>query len=144
MSVFCDSSALVKLYADEHESNTIRSLAEFVVSQLARVEIPAALWRKRRTGELSFQRASVLAQEFEWDWSGERRGAGRFAVVGLTGEILESASHALAVHPLRASDAIQLASALAARAADPGLVEFACFDDRLVTAARAEGFRPIP
>lgn len=76
---------------------------------------------------------------FEWDWV-----QGAAAVVGLTDGILGSAARLVAAYPLRACDAMQLASALAAREADPSLIEFACFDGTLGDAARAEGFRVVP
>jgi hypothetical protein len=82
----------------------------------------------------------VLAEAFEWDWLD----AERFVVVAVADEILESAARALARHPLRAYDAVQLATALVARAADPDLDSFACFDEGLAAAARIEGFRVRP
>jgi len=45
---FLDSSALVKRYADEPGADLVRSLSPCVVSAIARVEVPAALWRKHR------------------------------------------------------------------------------------------------
>jgi len=45
----------------------------------------------------------------------------------------------LARHPLRAGDALQLASCLVLRDTASSGVEFAAFDDRLNQAARAEG-----
>ncbi len=66
--------------------------------------------------------------------------AQRFTVVGITDTILVSAAEALARHPLRAYDAVQLASALAARSAYPALGLFACFDRDLAAAGAAEGF----
>lgn len=107
---------------------------------LARVEVPAALWRKHRIGELSEVDAAVLAEGFEWDWLD----SGRFVVVAVTDEILESAARVLARHPLRAYGAVQLATALVARAADLDLDSFACFDEHLAAAARIEGFRVRP
>jgi predicted nucleic acid-binding protein len=52
LSAFADSSALVKLYADEDGYQQVRGMASIAVAQLARVEVPAALWRKQRLGEL--------------------------------------------------------------------------------------------
>ncbi|MGH3855031.1 MAG: type II toxin-antitoxin system VapC family toxin [Pseudonocardiaceae bacterium] len=52
MIAFADSSALVKLYADEQDHQVVRGLGSLVVSALARVEVPAAIWRKHRMGEL--------------------------------------------------------------------------------------------
>jgi len=102
--------------------------------------VPGALWRKHRLGELSREDAAVLVEEFEWDWFGEPEGELGFAVLDVTDGILDEAARSVARHPLRAFDAVQLASALAAREADSSLTEFACFDDALADAARAEGF----
>jgi predicted nucleic acid-binding protein len=43
-------------------------------------------------------------------------------------------------HPLRAADALQLASALFLRESAGQPVLFLCFDERLVAAAKEEGF----
>jgi predicted nucleic acid-binding protein len=118
----------------------VRRLSNLVVSCLARVEVPAAVWRKQRIGELSAEDAAALVDEFEWDWYGEQEGEVGYAVVGVTNEILEEAARSVARHSLRAFDAVQLASALAARAADASVTDVACFDEILADAARAEGF----
>lgn len=114
------------------------------MSGLARVEVPAALWRKHRLGELSAADAAVLVQEFEWDWFGEPTKEVAFAVLDVAEEILDEAGRSVARHPLRAFDAVQLASAIVARTQDASLTEFACFDERLADAARAEGFAVLP
>ena len=139
MSVFCDSSALVKLYADEPASETVRRLRSLIVSELARVEVPAALWRKHRLGDLTSAETGELVAEFEHDWFETRR----FAIVRLAEKLLESAATALARYPLRAYDAVQLASALAARELYLPLARFACFDANLTDAAAAEGFQIV-
>jgi hypothetical protein len=115
-------------------------LSNLVVSALARVEVPAALWRKRRLGELSAEDTAALVEEFEWDWFGEPDREPSFAVVDITVKILEEAAQSVARYPLRAFGAVQLSSALAARTADPSLTTFACFDQALADAAGAEGF----
>lgn len=122
----------------------MRRLAGLVVSKIARVEVPAALWRKHRLGDLSSEDATVLVEEFEWDWFGGEGADVRFAVVELTHDVLDLAALSAARHPLRALDALQLASALVARAASPDVSEFACFDGALADAARAEGFSVLP
>ena len=112
-----------------------------VVSALVRVEVPAAIWRKQRAGLLDFDAAVDLTQAFEADWHETR-----FAVLRLrlTDDILSSAVSLAARHQLRTLDAIQLASALAARAADPTITDFASFGTALATAARAEGLTVVP
>ena len=65
MTVFADSSALVELYADEPGHERVRELSTLVVLQLARVEVPCAIWRKRRLGELPPNAARLLTSAFE-------------------------------------------------------------------------------
>lgn len=144
MSAYADSSALVKLYADEAHCEAVRALRQLVVSQLARVAVPAALWRKHRDGHLDAADAGVLTERFAADYSGWRDTPPRFAVVAVGAALLESAANAAAVHGLRAFDAVQLASALAARAAEPELASFAAFDRALRRAAATEGFAVLP
>lgn len=133
---FADSSALVKLYADEADSKLVREVPVLVVSAIARVEVPAALWRKSRTGELSVEDAAVLVQDFEADWTGRVR----MLPIGLRADLLADAARLSGTHGLRAHDAVQLASARAARAADEQVDAFLCFDDELREAAVREGF----
>jgi uncharacterized protein len=134
----------VKLYADEPGHATVRRLQSVIVSAIARVEVPAALWRKERLGELQSADAEVLMAAFEADYHGTDRGPPLFAAVALGPAVLESAAQVTATHSLRAYDAVQLASALAAREAEPGCTKFACFDDDLRAAAARGGFSLIP
>ena len=140
MAVFADSSALVKLYADEPGHESVRALEQVVVAQIARVEVPAALWRKNRMGELSAGAAAVLIAAFEADWFGTDHDPRRFEVVRMSGPVVEDAARLAGVHGLRAYDAVQLATARAVRVADESIVRFVAFDRVLSGAAAAEGF----
>lgn len=142
-ATFADSSALVKLYADEPGAERVRSLRDVVVSELARVEVPAALWRKHRMGSLSAGLTAVLVNEFEADYLGTEVEQPRFLTVRLVPEILQQAARLVAVHGLRAYDAVQLASAVAVNAQVPESVTFAAFDRRLCDAAAVEGLALI-
>ncbi len=137
MTVFSDSSALVKLYADEDGADVVRRVPVHVVSAVARVEVPAALWRKSHTGDLSVDDASVLVAAFVANWHDP---AGPFVPVGLRNHVLEEAASSAATHGLRAYDAVQLSCALAARGADAQVDGFLCFDGELRAAAGREGF----
>lgn len=143
MMVFADSSAVVKLYADEEGHDQIRGLDTLIVSQVARVEVPSALWRKARLGEIDPSAAGVLAAAFAADWSGGPGTDPRFPVVALTAELAEAAGRLTGVHGLRAYDAVQLASALAARAST-GATTLAAFDRGLRAAATTEGLALLP
>ena len=139
MTVFADSSAVVKLYVDEEGHQGVRALPALAVSQLARVEVPAAFWRKHRLGELDAVDAGVLTAEFEADYYGTAEEEPRFTVVGVTAGILDDAATLCARHPLRGFDAIQLASAMAVRRVDPAVATMAVYDLTLRAAAAAEG-----
>lgn len=135
MTAFADSSALVKLYADEAGAELVRAQRLLVVSAVARVEVPAAIWRKHRMGQLAAQHAGLLTRAFEDDWHGDR-----FAAVALAAALLADAACLVAAHGLRAYDGVQLACAVAARAADPEIDTLLCFDAALSEAAAREGF----
>jgi uncharacterized protein len=141
LSVFADSSALVKLYVAEAEHQIVRAApVPLVVSLLARVEVSAALWGKNRTRELSAEDAAMLTAAFEFDFHGDVQQESVFVVVPVTEAILVDAARHAARHGLRAYDAVQLASAIAARAADPTINTVAVFDTNLRNAMLAEGF----
>jgi predicted nucleic acid-binding protein len=145
VTVFADSSALVTLYADEPGRDHLASENQpLIVGQLARVEVPAALWRKSRMGELDAQAARVLTDEFEADYFGTDSEPPRFAAVAVTAAVFEEAARLCAVHGLRAYDAVQLSCALAARGADSDCATFAAYDETLRRAAAAEGFGLLP
>jgi predicted nucleic acid-binding protein len=129
----------MKLYADEPDADDVRSLSPLAISQIARVEVPAALWRKHRMGELSPAAAGVLIAEFEADYFGTKQEPERFAVVLIASEVLDSAATLAGRHRLRAYDAVQLASACALRDLIQDLVFFAAYDTDLNSAAVAEG-----
>lgn len=141
---FADSSALVKLYADEPGAETVRSVGLLVASQLARVEVPAAIWRKHRIGELPAADAGVLVSAFEADYFGAGEEPPRFFVIRATSHILDQAARLVAAHGLRAYDAVQLASACLVKAAVPEGVTFLAFDKALCAAAAAEGLDMPP
>ncbi len=128
---------MVKLYVAEPEHERVRRLSDLTVSAVAQVEVPAALWRKQRTGELSVGETRLLTEAFADDVEGP---GPRFAIVGVSPGILDRAARLVARHPLRAYDALQLATALAVAATVPG-TRFVSFDTQLNAAAAAEGLQ---
>lgn len=144
MTVFADSSAIVKLYADEEDHAVVRALPLLVISALARVEVPAAMWRKHRMGEITADAVAVLVAEFEADCAGTEPEEPRLLEVAVTDDIVDAAARLVGVHGLRAYDAMQLATALAVREVDPDCGQFAAFDKSLRSAAAAEGFLLLP
>jgi predicted nucleic acid-binding protein len=129
----------VKLYADEPNHRAIRALESLVISAIARVEVPSALWRKARTRELDDSAVSILVSTFELDFHGDLDSGPRFTVASLTEPVLIAAAQQAARDGLRADDAVQLASAHAVREIDSRCSHFACFDTDLRRAASREG-----
>jgi uncharacterized protein len=141
VSTFADSSAVVKLYLDEPGHVVVRRLGPLVVSRLTRVEVVAALWAVRRRGRVSSRAAATLVAAFEADYTTT---GSRFAVVEPAPPVLDDAAGLAGAHGLRAYDAVQLASARAAAAADDRVRTFAAFDERLRDSAAREGFVLVP
>ena len=144
MTAFGDTSAVVKLYADEADSEVVRREPHLVVSMLTRVEVTSALWRKHRVGELSAYEARLLVDTFLIDWTGVRSTGPTLLPVRPAASVLDAAVSLCGVHGLRAYDAVQLATAIRSRAADSGVGEFMTYDIALHRAAAAEGFQVNP
>jgi len=83
---------------------------------------------------MSRKEHEVLLGEFENDWN-------NFFVIEVTEEICRSSGELLRNHPLRAFDAIHLASAVLLRRKIKEDVWFSSFDKRLNVAAQAEGLK---
>ena len=140
MIYFLDASALVKRYIREPGSAAVRSLLRrrrtLAVSAVSAVEVPSALWRRARLGDLSTELARRFADQLPFDLEA-------MDVVEVRAPVLELAAQLVEQHPLRADDAIQLASALRlAREARLALT-FACSDGPLRDAATAEGIKAL-
>ena len=133
---YFDSSAIVKLYADELHHGSVRDFVGVpICTSLARVEVTAAFFGKARTGEISVDIAELLRNVFFADWN-----EGRFLRISPNEPIEAEAAHLASVYMVRGFDAVHLATAVAARRAVPELTVFACFDKRLSRAAVGEEF----
>ena len=141
MIVYFDSSMLVKLYVDEDQSEGVAALwsqsSEGACSVIGFAEVLSALYRRMRDGTVSAEQFDLVARRFREDWSS-------LTHVAVSEEVNVFVAHLLATCPLRAMDAIQLASALALREQTGREVRFACADLRLTTAARKEGLGVFP
>jgi len=134
----------VKRYADEPGGTVLGDRADLIVSRIVRVEVPSALWRKHRQHEISADDLVTLLAWFESDWIRAAHEDGPYQIINLSHGVLELAASSLLRHPLRAYDALHLASAIVSREVDDGVTEFACLDRQLRAAAHAEGFALLP
>lgn len=134
MTVFADTSALVKLYIQEDGSEgarqQIEAATEVVVADVTYSEARAAFAARHRLGDVSRGEYAALKAAFEGDWQGMAR-------LQITEAICREAGDLAERYGLRGYDGIQMACyALVARNAAGNEVEFACFDERLKAAIR--------
>ena len=138
MILYLDTSALVKLFVEEAHSAEVRTATRLAgicaTSRIAYAEALAALARREREG-LDPALAQEIRDLFEAKWPD-------FLVVEVSRPITVRAAGLARSHALRASDAVHLAAAQEIFETAPDLV-FACFDDRLNLAAKAQGMRTL-
>lgn len=134
---FWDSSALVPLIVGERTTpwarRLLRSNSSSIVWTSSQVEVRSALSRRLR------ERAMTRRAFDDARGRAERLFAALSHVVALE-QVSERAIRLLDLHDLRATEALQLAAALVASGERPQTMPFATLDQRLATAARAEGF----
>lgn len=106
-------------------------------ARLAYVETRAAFARAAREGRLTISDARSATRVFDQRWS-------QLGIVELDDSLVREAAALVDSRPLRAADAVHLASALSIAADDPNSVTFACWDARLWDEARRAGFTMAP
>lgn len=135
MTRFFDASAIVAAYARQLNTTRARALPggrDVAVSRLSEVETVSALACLARERKLSDADRDVAISAFLKDVAG-------WYVVELTPDVTARARELLLRHPVRASDAVQLASALVIQSRDTGqLRAFVAYDERLASASRRE------
>ncbi len=134
-------SAVVKRYAAEEASDAVRQAGPLVTSELTRVEVVSAIRRKSRDDQIARRHADALIAAFEHDLA-DTAGPlpGPFVVIRLRTDILDEAVTLLDRWPLKAADALQLATAVVTRRLAPELTTVLCLDRQLAAAFRADNF----
>ncbi|MBL7063143.1 MAG: type II toxin-antitoxin system VapC family toxin [Anaerolineae bacterium] len=142
---YFDTSALLKQYVTETGSNWVRTyLASATApavftSHLTAVEATCAFARRLREGTLLPADHAKAVQALDYDI------AYRYSLLDVMPVTIDTARQLANQYPLRAYDAVQLATAWLLNqellhASRPSLT-FICADDRLITIAQAAGLR---
>ena len=134
MTLYLDTSSLVKLYVSEAGSADVRRLVGdatvVATSVVAYPEARASLARLRREGALTAARHATAKQEFEAQWP-------MYLTLEATGALCRAAGELAEKYGLRGFDSVHLASfAEVARRAGIGDTTFSSFDERLNQAAK--------
>ncbi|MFW2512786.1 type II toxin-antitoxin system VapC family toxin [Demequina sp. SO4-13] len=136
--VYMDTSALVKLCV--HETGTPLAVGlwkhadALVTSRIADAEVRSVLAAAERIGRMDAAPAAQARDRWKELWPS-------LAAVEVTASLATHAGDLADRRPLRAGDAIHLASALLCAEASP---VFVAWDGRLAAAARAEGLTVLP
>lgn len=138
MIVYCDTSALIKLYVDETHSGAVtKALSEtdaIATSLLAYPETRATLARAQRDKRLRPSDFRQALAQFQQDWAS-------YVVLDTHQALMLHAGELAEHHALRGADAIHLASAIQLAhdlQSSPKPMVFLAFDIQLARAAARE------
>jgi uncharacterized protein len=130
--LFLDTSALVKLYVQETNSNIVEkavaAASDVVVSQITLAEAVSAFHYRTLKNELSNAEETQIFKQLLEDWN-------TFDCVDVNEHVAKEAAVLVRSRGLRGADAVQLATAaLVSRA--QRFVQFLAFDEKLLEAAQ--------
>lgn len=137
MTLYLDTSSLVKLYVTEPDSDLVRSMVDratvVATSSIAYTETRAALARRRRERVLRPAHYASAVRAFEADWP-------KYLAVEVTSALCRHAGDLAERYRLRAYDSVHLtAYAEVVRRAGIRETRFSSFDKALNRAARSLG-----
>ena len=138
---YCDTSAIAKRYIAEQGTNWMRTISRsgsgniIITARISEVELTSALARRGREGHFDARTIAGYRRLLNRHFQNE------YIVIELNASIAALANDLLLKHPLRAYDAIQLATAIISHrrltAQGIGLI-FLSADSRLRQAAITE------
>ncbi|MDZ7750606.1 MAG: type II toxin-antitoxin system VapC family toxin [Gammaproteobacteria bacterium] len=132
MILYCDTSALVKLYISESHAREVKALVEeaeaVAVCRIAWAEYHAATARRAREVAADQDGMERARQSLAVDW-------GNYVVADVSQAVVERAGEYADAFALRGYDAVQLAAAAGVMELSGQDLTFACFDRRLNKAA---------
>ena len=142
MILYFDTSALLKLYVHERDSDSVRDLysqAGFVCTHMiAYVELLAGFAKGRSLGRFSAEQQAQLLAEIDTGWR-------QLEVVEIDEALARRAGHLALRHALRGFDAVHLAAAERVMTeTSTAKFGFVGFDLRMRSAAQALGMELLP
>jgi len=137
---YFDTSALIKRFVEEAGSTRVEAILAadplLATSKVAYAEVHAGLARKLREKALTAAAYRRTSRSFDADWRAYVR-------VDLADALLLDVRELVRRHPLRGFDAIHLASAKRLQEQLAEEIVLIASDERLLTAAQAEGLSTI-
>ncbi len=141
MIIYLDTSALVKLYIEEDGSDIVNEHTDKAgivsTSRIAYAETLSAFVRCKDEKVLSKKNYDKCITGFKSDWE-------MYFVIEVSEKLVEIAGGLIENHRIRGFDSIHLASAMVLRKEVDQSIDFMCWNNRLLKAAKKEGFKTWP
>lgn len=138
--LFCDTSALVKLYVAESGSDLMQRMAQeaqaLALSRISWAEMHAAVARRAREVPDDAATMEQVRQRLRIHWPS-------YIVMEVSQTLVELAGDYADTFALRGYDSVQLATAAQLQTSVGQPIQFACFDARLNKAAAVLGFKVV-
>jgi predicted nucleic acid-binding protein len=136
--IFLDSNIIIKYYIDESGSDWVRDLVDnpdhlCVISEIAVVEVAAALARIHRERRIGRKRMETTYAKFQEDLH-----SNLFLTVTLSAEVLDRAAQIALQRVVKGYDALQIASAATAEYLGNFEIVFVSDDTQVVRAAQED------
>ena len=140
MNLYAETSAVVSWLLDEERGDSawsqLTAAATVSTSDLTLIECDRTLRRAAATGRLTANESSRMQAVVD-------TASAHWTLHGMDAEIVHRSRRAFPREPIRALDAVHLATALAVRNLFPD-VRVLSFDDRIRSNAAALGFNVVP
>ena len=141
MIIYFDTSALLKKYFKEDYTDDVIGLwkesTSIITSNITYAESMASINRKKTEAGANKNIIKKIIKSFNADWDS-------FIKVNVNDDLNSIIARLTRDHPLRGFDAIHLASAMIMSENIHDNYLFACFDKKLLGAAKKEGLKIFP
>lgn len=138
MILYCDTSALIKLYLKEDFSEIVHALAASATAvascRITWAEAMAGFSRRSRENPGDSNTIEAFRKNFQSEWRS-------YLIVEVNQDLMELAADFADTFALRAYDSVQLAAARTLQKELTEELHFACFDNRLQKAAKVLGMQ---
>lgn len=141
MNLYLDTSALIKRYINEPETENVRAWIKtaniITAGILTRAETAAGLTCLHHRGVITQEDYRLALESFHLDWTGYQR-------IPINEELIARADFLACQHGLRGYDAVHLAAALTWQESLMAPVSLVTYDQELSSSSKKSGLKVLP